>query len=117
MSRRIVLGPRESMIDAVASCLDTTQSDHSATTIIFPGKRPAHFLRRELARRIGAAFIPPRIVSIDEFIEVLHAGIEPESATALDAVDAVGLLYRIHQRLEERLGGDVFRTLDSFLPI
>jgi CRISPR/Cas system-associated exonuclease Cas4 (RecB family) len=117
MSRRIVLGPRESMIDAVANFLDTTQSDHSATTIIFPGKRPAHFLRRELARRIGAAFIPPRIVSIDDFIEVLHAEIEPESTTALDAVDAVGLLYQIHQRLEERLGGDVFRTLDSFLPI
>ena len=43
--------------------------DLSRLAIVFGGKRPVLFLKRELARRIGQSFFPPAFFSIDEFVE------------------------------------------------
>ncbi|MCA9400921.1 MAG: hypothetical protein KC713_04800, partial [Candidatus Omnitrophica bacterium] len=36
--------------------------------VIFGGKRPALFLKRELAVRLQSPFYPPRFFTIDEFV-------------------------------------------------
>ena len=38
---------------------------------VFGGRRPALFLKRELSRRIKKSFIPPKVFSMDEFIDFI----------------------------------------------
>jgi CRISPR/Cas system-associated exonuclease Cas4 (RecB family) len=117
MSERIVLTPNEHLIETVGAHLSTEGKDFSTSAVVFPGKRPAHFLRKELARRIGGSFIPPKIFSVDEFILSLYQQIHPSPINDLESIDAVVLLYQIHSELKERLGGEYFVSLEAFLPI
>ncbi|MGD1043908.1 MAG: PD-(D/E)XK nuclease family protein [Bacteroidota bacterium] len=117
MSERIVLGPTEHLIETVASHLESQGRDFSTSAIVFSGKRPAHFLRKELASRVGGSIIPPKIFSVDEFILSLYQHLHPEPVHDLEPIDAVALLHLVHSELTERLGGDYFASLDAFIPI
>jgi hypothetical protein len=117
MSRRIVLSPTEHLIGTVAAHLEAQGRDYSATAVVFPGKRPAHFLRKELASRAGGSLIPPKIFSVDEFILSLYQSLHPEPVRDLEPIDAVALLHLVHSELKERLGGDYFTSFDTFIPI
>jgi ATP-dependent helicase/nuclease subunit B len=44
------------------------ERDLSQIAVVFPGRRPALYLRRELGRLIGAPFHPPQIFDIDSFM-------------------------------------------------
>ena len=46
-------------------------ADLSRLGIVFGGKRPQLFLQRELARRIGRPFIPPRFLTIDQLVTMI----------------------------------------------
>ena len=117
MSERIVLDPVGHLIETIASHLEKRGKDFSASAIVFPGKRPAHFLRKELALRAGGSIIPPKIFSVDEFVLSLYQHLHPEPIFDLDPIDAVALLHLVHSELKERLGGDYFASLDTFIPI
>jgi CRISPR/Cas system-associated exonuclease Cas4 (RecB family) len=117
MSERIVLDPVGHLIETIASHLEKRGKDFSASAIVFPGKRPAHFLRKELALRAGGSIIPPKIFSVDEFVLSLYQHLHPEHIFDLDPIDAVALLHLVHSELKERLGGDYFASLDTFIPI
>ena len=117
MSERIVLSPTDHLIEIVASHLEAQGRDFSTIAIVFPGKRPAHFLRKELASRAGGSIIPPKIFSVDEFILSLYQRLHPEPVHDLEPIDAVALLHVVHGELKERLGGDYFTSLDAFIPI
>ena len=117
LSKTLVIEPTQKLIETVVSLIEPSGADYSRTAIVFPGKRPAHFLRKLLAERIGHSFIPPRIFSFDEFIDHLHAGLSPQHGKKLDAMNAVALLYAVHQTIEGRLGGSNFLSLDAFYPI
>ena len=117
MSERIVLRPTEHLIECIVSRLETKGRDFSADAIVFPGKRPAHFLRKELASRAGGSIIPPKIFSVDEFIDSLYQVLHPGPIRDLEPIDAVALLHLVHSELKDRLGGDYFASLDVFIPI
>ena len=117
MSERIVLTPNEHLVETVAAHFSTEGKDFSTSAVVFPGKRPAHFLRKELARRIGGSFIPPKIFSIDEFILSLYQKLHTQPVKDLESIDAVVLLYQVHAELKERLGGEYFTSLEAFIPI
>ncbi len=117
MSERIVLGPNDHLIETIAAQLKMNGKDLSNVGVVFPGKRPAHFLRKELARRIGGSFIPPKIFSVDEFVLSLSQVLHPEPVNDLEPIDAVTLLYQVHSDIKERLGGEYFAALDSFIPV
>jgi ATP-dependent helicase/nuclease subunit B len=117
LSNRIVLGPTEQLIEIVAARLNPENKDFSRNVVVFPGKRPAHFLRKELARRQNGSFIPPHIYSVDEFILSLYQKIHTPPVGDLESIDAVVLLFALHQELNDRLGGEYFTTVESFLPI
>ena len=117
MSAVRIIAPGEPMIDAVAALLQPEGRDFSRSIVVFPGKRPAHFLRKTLGERTGSAIIPPRIFSIDHFVEFLHSEATGKQAQAIDPVDAVALLHEVHSGLEPKLGKRAFLSLDAFLPL
>jgi hypothetical protein len=63
----ILISPLENLVEKVAEHLVGTEKDYSSNLVIFPGKRPSHFLRKVLADKEKSSFIPPFILSIDEF--------------------------------------------------
>ena len=44
-------------------------SDISKLAFVFPGKRPALFLRKALAKKTGGSYFPPKFFPIDSFID------------------------------------------------
>ncbi len=61
--------------------------------IVFGGRRPALFLKRELARRIGHQYFPPQFFSIDEFMSRVAAHAEPFAAA--QDMDLAYKIYRL----------------------
>ncbi len=110
-----LLPPRTSLVDEIAAELDHEGRDFSMNLVVFPGKRPAHFLRKTIAGRSGGSFVPPVILSMDDFID--RAFLSIDERRKIDPLDAVALLHDIHCSINERIGGDGFRTLDAFFPI
>ncbi|MCX8031682.1 MAG: PD-(D/E)XK nuclease family protein [Thermodesulfovibrionales bacterium] len=111
----IALPAYGNIIDETVSNLISEGNDYSKSMVIFPNKRPAHFLRKKLASINNSAFIPPPMYSIDEFIDHIY---EREiSNPKLDYIDAVNILYKLHKSSKKPLGGKGFLELDSFLPL
>jgi len=116
MNERIVIGSQDSLIKTVVDLLPNDIRDYSRIALVFPGKRPAHFIRKELAVHVGSSFIPPKIFSIDDFVLSLYQQLT-EPRKELEPIDAIALLYRVHKGLSERLGGEHFTAFDEFLPL
>jgi hypothetical protein len=91
------------------------ERDYSSNLVVFPGRRPSHFLRKTLARKTQGSFVPPVIFSMDEFVDHLYEKNSPERK--LEGIDAVSLLYDIHRKAINPLGGGSFMTPDSFFPL
>jgi ATP-dependent helicase/nuclease subunit B len=105
------------LIDEVASLMDGRGQDLSDVLVVFPGKRPAHFLRRRLARAIGTGFIPPRILSMDELVHSIFDERTGAAAALMEDIDAVALLHEIQLAAPRPIGGSGFMSLDSFFPL
>jgi hypothetical protein len=113
-SRAILLPPGNSLVLKVADILLGDEAPMENKVVVFPGKRPGHFLRKELARRLGRPYRPPRIFSMDEFADFLceRAGLrEP----LISDISAVALLYKLHRR-KVMPGGFPTLSLEEFLP-
>jgi ATP-dependent helicase/nuclease subunit B len=111
----LLLPPRQSIIEEIVPCLSGGERDYSGNTVVFPGRRPAHFLRKALARKVGSGFIPPVIFSMDEFVDCIYE--QTASSRKLETIDAVSVLYGIHRKAKKPLGGKGFMTPDSFFPV
>ena len=108
------------LIDAVADLMELQGVSPADAHIVFPGKRPAHFLRRRLAQKTGTSFIPPRIQSMDELVDFIFDIQEERQGRVLprlELLDAVAILYDIQVTAPRPLGGTGFMTLDSFFPL
>ncbi len=112
---RLIIGPHEDLIKVTAGLISPRDRDYSDNLVVFPGRRPAHFLRKELAQREKGSFIPPLIYSMDDFVE--YAGESVQPVRSIETVDAVAVLHQIHRSAPERLGGESFLTLDSFFSL
>jgi ATP-dependent helicase/nuclease subunit B len=117
MNERIVIDPKDSLVETIVNRLPDDIKDYSHIVLVFPGKRPAHFIRKKLAARIGGSFIPPGIFSIDDFILSLYKQLFPDPKKDLESINAISLLHRVHTGLNERLGGEYFTEFDEFLPL
>jgi len=117
MSTSIIISPDENLVGEVAARLEADGIDYSRNMVVFPGKRPAHFLRKRLGEQLGRSYIPPRAFSIDTFIDYVHSELLHEKQREIQPLDAVAILHRLHLSDTDRLGGRSFETLDSFLPL
>ena len=113
----LLISSSENVIEKVAERLVSIEKDYSSSLVIFPGKRPSHFLRKVLAEKEKSSFIPPFILSMDEFIEHVHGESLGLGGRKLEAIDAVSILYTIHVASPEHLGRKSFLTPDTFFPV
>lgn len=114
--RTILVSPRQNLVEVVAHILGT-RSDYSSCLVVFPGKRPSHFLRKVLAERSGCSLVPPWIFSMDAFVDYLFEDVLGIPGKKMEAVDAVALLFRIHMGYSNRLGGTGFVNASNFFSL
>jgi ATP-dependent helicase/nuclease subunit B len=113
-ARARVISSTRNLVEEVLDALDLAPDDLRQTMVVFPGKRPGHFLRKAIARRKGTSYIPPLALSYEGFIdylaEQLHLTQKP-----LQPLDAAAILFRIHQEEPEKLGDQHFGSFDRFI--
>jgi len=107
----------ESFIDNLTKYIDTnflnSGQDLSRLAIVFGGKRPALFLKRELAKKIKKSFYPPKFFTIDEFIK--DTARKNDSFSETQDLDSCYLIYKLaQQRTPQILKGR--ETFAQFLP-
>ncbi|MFB3896894.1 MAG: PD-(D/E)XK nuclease family protein, partial [bacterium] len=115
-----IISASDNLIEYIARQLTAQEADYTSNLIVFPGKRPAHFLRKYLAKQGNTNILPPRIVSIDEFIELVYIDKLGYHTRLLDTIDAIALLFKIHTHPDKtyrHLGKKHFLTPDSFFPL
>lgn len=111
MGRIIEIPYSENIIEFVASkLLEEERNDFSSVTVVFPHKRPAFYLRRILSSRIGHSFLPPRILSMDEFMSTLAA----ETAPGLHEIDNLESAYLLLQIVSKISGSPWQKSSTSF---
>ncbi len=113
--RFIADAPQNNLINKIIYNLIADGKDYSRNMVIFPNRRPAHFLRKELAKEIQTSFIPPVIFSIDDFID--HVYEHENKDIKLDALDAVSILYKLQRESSSPIGERNFLEPDSFFPL
>ncbi len=113
----LLVSPLENLIEKVAGHLAGVEKDYSPNLVIFPGKRPSHFLRKTLAEKEKSSFIPPLIFSMDEFIDHVHDESMDIPGRKIEPIDAISILYEIHTASPEHLGKSSFLSPDSFFPV
>ncbi len=73
------------VVDYVCRYYVDQDKDLSRLCLVFGGHRPSLFIKRDLARRIGKAFIPPRFFTIDEWMAYVAYGRDvPSQGSDLD---------------------------------
>jgi hypothetical protein len=111
----LFIQPQQSLIEEIIPHLKVVSRDYSSNLVVFPGRRPSHFLRKAIAERVKGSFIPPALFSIDEFIDYIYERIQPKRR--LEPIDAVAILYNIQIRASKPVGGNKFITPDTFFSI
>ncbi|GAB6061117.1 PD-(D/E)XK nuclease family protein [Desulfonatronum parangueonense] len=82
--------------------LDRTKPDHqlgmASIQVVFPHRRPAIFLHQRLARSMGMPFLPPRCLSLEDWIlrQACLASDDPPAPASL--LDQAWLLHTIRQQ-------------------
>lgn len=112
-----LIRPKDDLIAAIAALLRPEGKDYSRNWVVFPEKRPAFYLRKALSAREGTAFVPPRIDSIDGFVNAVYTERLGIKDRPLGVLDAVALLFDIHRTAPGRLGGTHFLSPDGFFPL
>jgi ATP-dependent helicase/nuclease subunit B len=113
--KTLLIHPGQSIIETILPHLKCAGKDYSSSMVVFPGRRPAHFLRKALARELQTSFIPPTIFSMDDFVDFVSG--QAQSKKNIETIDAVTILYDIHKKAVNPIGTDRFMTPDSFFPI
>ncbi len=117
MGRITLIEPQLYIIDEVIDTLKHSEADFSKNIIIFPGRRPGHFLRKRLSDKLKSPYIPPHIFSIDDFIDTLFVDVFNLKGKKIESIDAVSILYTIHKNAPNRIGGNEFLSPELFLPL
>lgn len=99
MSRALLVDQGGDLIAAVQGLLLSEKESLPQSLVIFPGRRPAHFLRRSLAEQLESPFVPPQILSLDEWVNRAYERLG-YCHRPLSDIDGVGLLYRLHRERE-----------------
>ncbi len=113
----VLVPPREGLVASVLGRLAPQGKDYTRYWVVFPERRPGYYLRKALAEREGTAFLPPRIDSMDAFVDRVHRERLGRRERSIDALDAAALLFEIHRGEPGRLGGGHFLTADQFFPL
>jgi ATP-dependent helicase/nuclease subunit B len=117
MSQVRIISPRQNLVEVVAETVVGRDRDYSRSLVLFPGRRPVHFLCKVLAEKEQSSFIPPRAFSIDDVVEFLLKQYLGVDRKRLEPIDAAAILFDVHLNASPQLGGSTYTTLDVFLPL
>lgn len=97
MSKIYVFSEKENIIEEAANLiLEEKTKDFSKILVIFPGKRPASYLNYYIAKKLNFNFFPPKVLSMNEFIELILINDDKFFAfTKIEDIEAIWLLYEI----------------------
>lgn len=109
--------PETNLIELIAQEILPASPDFTSITVVFPEKRPSYYLRKILAEKLGHAYLPPLCFSLDDFIDYLYSHKLLCQDKKLMPLEAVGLLYEIHQKSPAPFGGTSFLSFDQFFPL
>lgn len=107
----VIVEAKDDLIEQVINMLDSDGYDYSKNLVVFPGKRPSHYLKKALAQKIKHSFIPPLVFSVDEFVTFLFNKIS--NAQSIESIEAVGIIYEIC--LKHDLLTPFFKKFDNFI--
>jgi len=104
---------KDKLVDYIQKEYIDSGKDLSRLAIVFGGRRPALFIKRDLAKCFGNAFYPPRFFAIDEFVQYTINASEPFAHT--QDLDNCFLLYKLAKEAAPRIlkGRETFA---QFLP-
>jgi ATP-dependent helicase/nuclease subunit B len=111
----LIIEPGQNLIEEIIPHLQARGKDYSSNLVVFPGKRPSHFLRKALARKTNGSFIPPVVFSVDECVDHIYENMQTRKK--IETIDAVVILYEIHKKALRPLGGEAFLSPDKFFSI
>ncbi|MCI4626503.1 MAG: PD-(D/E)XK nuclease family protein [Candidatus Magnetoovum sp. WYHC-5] len=112
-----VIAAGDDIIQEVITHMDITSPYLSNYMIVFPGKRPTHFLAKELGQRIGQAYEAPSLFSMDGFIDYLYETVLKRYATKLELPDVVAILYELQRKAKNPVGGEKFLKIENFFQV
>ncbi len=92
-----VVPPQKSLVELLADTLVQSRQPLPKAWVVFPEKRPGHYLIKALAQRLKKSFLPPKIDSFDGLVDRLYTGGLGLEAPLLTPIDAVSLLYELHR--------------------
>lgn len=104
------------IIKTVLAEINLENRDLSNTLIIFPGKRPSYFLLNEIKKELKGAFIPPTILSMDEFIDFSYEKELKIAHKRLDNLSACAILYDLLNQGRDGFILSNLKDLNYFLP-
>ncbi len=108
----ITITPEKSIFDEIIALLESNGVDYSSNLVVFPGKRPSHFLRVEISKKVKKSFVPPLTLSMDEFIDFIFE--KMYSKRKIELIDAISILYKIQSTSPAPIGKDNFMSPDGF---
>ncbi|MCG6552465.1 MAG: PD-(D/E)XK nuclease family protein [Candidatus Magnetominusculus sp. LBB02] len=111
-----IIPPDKGLIDEALDNLTGLDGDYSAEAVVFPGKRPSHFLRKAIGQRRKGAFMPPLLFSMDEFVDYLYEKRLGIYDRKTETIDAAAILYNIHRKNPLGGGGPPI-SADIFFPL
>ncbi len=86
----------EKLVDYIKQDYFARDKDLTRLAVVFGGKRPELFVKKELSRRLGKTFFPPVFFSIDEFVD--HAFRKTGSYQTIADLDLCYLIYNLAQK-------------------
>lgn len=114
MNRHVLLSPAIDMVKYVGNLL-LEHKQMSRSLVVFPGKRPGHFIVSYLAEKLKAPYIPPRIHAMDGFIDQICNELDL-TGKMTSAIDCLPLIYKLNNKSRIVAQKRAELTLDEFLP-
>jgi hypothetical protein len=104
---------KDKLVDHIQTEYIDKGADLSRVAIVFGGKRPALFIKRDLGKRFKHSFYPPRFFTIDEFVQYTLK--KSESFHQTQDLENCFLLYQLAKKVTPQIlkGREAFA---QFLP-
>ncbi|MDD5531011.1 MAG: PD-(D/E)XK nuclease family protein [bacterium] len=113
MKNGLLISPSSDIIEIIGNIILEKRETLSKNLIVFPGKRPSHFLRKYLADNLKSSFEAPAIFSIDEFIDYIYE-LSGKTKRRINEIDAIAIIFDLHKKYNF-IGEKETLNIDNFL--
>ncbi|MBU0900093.1 PD-(D/E)XK nuclease family protein [bacterium] len=117
MGKIIEIPFSKNLIEFIAEeLIKEERDDFSQILMIFPHHRPAIYLNQALSKKLVSSFFPPKIYSMDDFINFLIQKTPSSLAKRIANLDDIYLLFEIVTKIAEAPWKKTSSSFTQFLP-